>query len=61
MVADKFHLEGVEVILYPDCIFISDTTESVFLDPETKIEAHTWAMFLRRAARKLEEIGRGLE
>ena len=60
MANERFNLGGVEVILYPDCVFISDTTESVFLDPEFQNEAHTWAMFLRRAARRMEEIGRGL-
>ena len=32
----------------------------VTLEPGKQVEAHDWAMMLRRAARRLEEIGQGL-
>ena len=52
-----------ELILYSDRVFLDpgDGQESVMFHPSTKDEAHTLAMLLRRAARRLEEIGKGLE
>ena len=35
--------------------------ETISLEPECQADAHGWAMILRRAARRLEEIGRGLD
>lgn len=37
-----------------------DSQSSIFLAPLKKEDARAWAMMLRRAARRLEEIGKGL-
>ena len=51
-----------EVNLYEDAVFIQcdRTKEGVWFDPTGQDEAHGWALMLRRAARRLEEIGKGL-
>lgn len=35
-------------------------TDWIVLAPKRQVDAHSWAMMLRRAARRLEEIGKGL-
>ena len=48
-------LEQNKVVLNGDMGY-----QTIF-EPEATEEAHTWAMMLRKAARRLEEIGKGLE
>ena len=56
----RFHL------LY-HAVFMQDKHENdpigspgLWLEPSTQEEAHGWAMMLRKAARRLEEIGKDL-
>ena len=65
-VTQKFNHSHLMIDLYDDLVFITQPTEAgeqcVCLDPDGKKEdAHAWAMMLRKAARRLEEIGKELE
>lgn len=64
-VTQAFSIKGTLVRLEEDGVMIEvvDCTgeERVYLAPRTREEAHGLALMLRRAARRLEEIGKGLE
>lgn len=42
-------------------VISQDEGSPVIFTPETRQDAHDWALVFRKAARRLEEIGRGLE
>lgn len=52
------------VSLYEDSVLVEGGSqtgpEGVWFEPENRGDAHAWALMLRRAARRLEEIGKGL-
>ena len=58
-VTQKFEYRCLGVELDEGSVEIT-SGESIYLTPENSQEAHAWAMMLRRAARRLEEIGKEL-
>lgn len=59
-----FTLDGrYRVHLYDESVRISEDMHGSFVDinPINREEAHSLALMLRRAARRLEDIGKGLE
>ncbi len=63
-VRQRFEMDGVRVTLDEHDVEIKiqdgPIPVAIVLEPDTQQEAHGYAMLLRRAARRLEEIGRGL-
>ena len=59
----KFEGHGVSVVLESHRVQVVVPAQRVdlMLAPRSQDEAHHLAMMLRRAARRLEEIGKGLE
>lgn len=60
-----FHVNGCEISLEPDMVRVKgnqglDPYGGACLNPTHKEAAHELAMVLRKAARRLEEIGKGL-
>ena len=51
-------LDHKDVMIYEEQIGGEENTIS--LSPKSSSDAHSWALMLRRAARRLEEIGKGL-
>lgn len=58
-VIQKFEHSNLGVELGDDYVQIQ-SGESLFLSPKSEEEAHAWALMMRRAARRFEEIGKGL-
>lgn len=58
-VPQKFEYSSFRVELFECDVSLDDYT--IWLKPQTSAQAHSWAMMLRRAARRLEEIGKGLK
>jgi len=56
-IEQDFSHKGFQVTLQTDGVWFDLW---VHLAPKTQDEAHAWAMMLRKSARRLEEIGRGL-
>ena len=60
-VTQTFTLDHLEVALKGDRVQFRLWDElKLDLYPQTSDSAHKWAMILRKAARRLEEIGKGL-
>lgn len=57
-VSQSFGHAGFKVELLEKSVSLGDYT--IWLMPMSAEDAHSWAMMLRRAARRLEEIGKGL-
>ena len=57
-IEQEFSHKGFQVKLQTDVVWLG---EWVHLAPQTQDEAHAWAMMLRKSARRLEEIGKGLK
>lgn len=57
-IEQEFHHAGLKLSLQSDKVQMNDYT--VILEPANQDEAHAWAMMLRKAARRLEEIGKVL-
>lgn len=60
-VTQKFEHNGLEVVLAAETVVFQDDGHFLELCPKTSAGAHAQAMMLRRAARRLEEIGNGLD
>jgi hypothetical protein len=62
-VTQTFNHGEKKVELLEDLIIIvdDDMRESVVMLPSCSADAHNWALMLRRAARRLEEIGKELK
>ena len=56
-VEQEFSHKGFQVTLQDDGVWFD---QWIHLLPKAQEEAHAWAMMLRKAARRLEEIGKGL-
>jgi len=59
-VTQSFQSGNTEVHLFESSVTISDKPEWVDIHPKTREQAHDAALMLRRAARRLEEIGKDL-
>lgn len=57
-VKQEFSAHGLNVLLEDDGVSVNEF--AIWLQPRSRDEAHDWAMMLRKAARRLEEIGKGL-
>lgn len=60
-VTQRFENNGFVVCLFEDSVNLSLFGHGVSLTPENQPEAHSQAMMLRRAARRLEEVGKVLQ
>lgn len=61
-VTQKFEYAGLEFILEAKRVIIQDEDHKggLILEPTDQDSAHSQAMLLRRAARRLEEIGKAM-
>lgn len=60
-VTQKFELDGMTVRLEKEKVLLGNQgCEIAVWEPKTSESAHGMALMLRRAARRLEEIGTGL-
>lgn len=59
-VTQRFTSGSVEVSLEEAWVRIYRRGSTFVMYPTTRDEAHDWALMLRRAARRLEEIGKSL-
>lgn len=57
-VTQQFKHGSLEVTLEADGVQFNEFL--LWLRPKKQEDAHNWAMMLRRAARRLEEVGKGL-
>ena len=60
-VTQQFKLEDLGVNLHSDHVTIKSGDSLIAISPATQDEAHGFALMLRRAARRMEEIGKELE
>lgn len=58
-ITQQFTKSGFRMELTEQDVSFDDRT--ICLTPQRQEDAHAWAMMLRKAARRLEEIGRGLK
>lgn len=56
----RFHLLNNAVFMQDKADGDPQGSPGLWLEPSTQSEAHGWAMMLRKSARRLEEIGKGL-
>ena len=57
----KFNHKDLDVVLCERYINIESDPGYITIMPRLKEDAHAWAMMLRKAARRLEEIGKEIE
>lgn len=65
-VTQEFKQGDLSVSLLSEAVSIQQEgdetpSETLFLQPECQADAHGWALMLRRAARRLEEIGKVMQ
>jgi len=63
MVIPDINMDGLILSRFDEAVFIEDPAgvEALWLEPDSPGQAHDWALVLRKAARHLEAIGRGLD
>jgi len=62
LLIDTYAFGDFTLSLCEEDLFLSNTKgQQITIRPSSTTEAHDWALMLRRAARRLEAIGRGME